>query len=324
MGIFMNPHEKKKFLFYTCFAVACFAFVVLLELLVSAPSASVGDFPQTDPARMRATPPVLFFLVVYFGVFFAGLWNLGVCAHRKLRGLSLFDFRARVRRLPVSAVGASQIFFFVAAFLVILQIVTLVLVLWLEMVSMTLAVILNFALQVGVVAVLLRSLSGEFLNVKEGARHTKMVLRLFTASLPLLLFAVILNAFLVRLLPIEPSMNPAVQMVLALPEGPLLLLFIIQGVILAPLAEELFFRVFAFKLLRRRWAFWPAAALLSSVFAVIHRASVNILPLFVLSMVLCYLYEKTQSAFPPILFHAVFNGFNFIMVLLVKAQITAG
>jgi len=97
-----------------------------------------------------------------------------------------------------------------------------------------------------------------------------------------------------------------------------LLLISIAVVIAAPLAEEMFFRGFAFRGLITRKKFWPAAILVSIVFAVIHIEPANILPIFVLSLVLCWFQWRTSSVIPPIIGHATYNGVQIVAWLIAR------
>lgn len=79
--------------------------------------------------------------------------------------------------------------------------------------------------------------------------------------------------------------------------------------LLAPLAEELFFRgllqTFLGHLLRDRWR---AIVVTSIVFGAIHFPQPHaVLALAALSVLIGYAYERTGSILPPILIHALFN-----------------
>jgi membrane protease YdiL (CAAX protease family) len=81
--------------------------------------------------------------------------------------------------------------------------------------------------------------------------------------------------------------------------------------VVAPIAEEIFFRGFLFTALRR-WAGWVGGAVLSgAVFAAIHVGSLDaiFLPaLVVLGFLLAALYKQTGSLLPCMAFHAVNNS----------------
>ena len=100
----------------------------------------------------------------------------------------------------------------------------------------------------------------------------------------------------------------------------------ISLVVLPPLAEEILFRGFLFTGFRTAWKFLPAALLTSILFAIGHLQFGSGAPLlwvaaidtFVLSLVLCYMREKTGSLWPGILIHAIKNGLAFSALFLLK------
>jgi membrane protease YdiL (CAAX protease family) len=81
--------------------------------------------------------------------------------------------------------------------------------------------------------------------------------------------------------------------------------------VVAPLAEELFFRGFVFTTLWR-WLGWlPGALLAGAIFAVIHVGSVDAIflpPLVLLGFGLCVLYRQTGSLLPCFALHALNNS----------------
>ncbi len=87
-------------------------------------------------------------------------------------------------------------------------------------------------------------------------------------------------------------------------------------VVLRPFAEELIFRGFVLTGLRRRLPFWAAAIAVSALFAWIHGQWNVGLDVFVMSMVSCYLVEKTKSLWPAIFLHMFKNGVAFYLVYL--------
>jgi membrane protease YdiL (CAAX protease family) len=81
--------------------------------------------------------------------------------------------------------------------------------------------------------------------------------------------------------------------------------------VIAPLAEEFFFRGFVFTTLWR-WIGWlPGAVLAGAIFAFIHIGSVAAVflpPLVLLGFLLCVLYKQTGSLLPCFALHALNNG----------------
>lgn len=86
------------------------------------------------------------------------------------------------------------------------------------------------------------------------------------------------------------------------------LLFFIGGAVIAPVVEEIFFRGFVFAGLRPRYG-WQKAAVISAVlFALLHFTLTAILPIFILGLIFAYLYQISESIWPPILMHMLTNA----------------
>ena len=84
--------------------------------------------------------------------------------------------------------------------------------------------------------------------------------------------------------------------------------------VLAPVCEEFLFRGFIFGALRNWRGPWPAAILTGILFGGVHAFSapaVDLVPLAVLGVVLCLLYERTGSLYPCIGLHALNNSIAF-------------
>ncbi len=84
--------------------------------------------------------------------------------------------------------------------------------------------------------------------------------------------------------------------------------------VIAPLAEETFFRGYFFGALRNWRGPWPAAVVTGAVFGAIHVGSapaVFLLPLGILGFMLCIVRWKTGSLLPCIALHAINNALAF-------------
>lgn len=106
---------------------------------------------------------------------------------------------------------------------------------------------------------------------------------------------------------------------------PELLLTFVSLAILPPLAEEIVFRGFMFAGLRRAWPFITATLITSVVFAAGHLLGgmsgepllwIAAIDTFVLSLVLCYLREKSGSLWPSIYVHGIKNSMAFSVLFL--------
>lgn len=90
-------------------------------------------------------------------------------------------------------------------------------------------------------------------------------------------------------------------------EAPLPLL-ILAAVVLAPLAEEVFFRGFVFGGLRRSLGFGGAALFSSALFAVLHMMWVSSPPLFLVGLGAAIQYGRYRSLAAPLALHIAFNA----------------
>jgi hypothetical protein len=95
-------------------------------------------------------------------------------------------------------------------------------------------------------------------------------------------------------------------------------------VVIAPVAEEFFFRgmlyPFVKQLGRPRLAWFGV----SFLFALIHWDAAAFVALFLLALVLTWLYEKTDNLLVPIVAHAFFNAVNLILLCLFHNEFKPG
>lgn len=89
------------------------------------------------------------------------------------------------------------------------------------------------------------------------------------------------------------------------------LAFSLAAIVVAPVAEELFFRGFVYRALRNRMAVWAACSINAAVFSLVHVQYLATPAVFVVIAVFavgaCLAYEYTGSIFAPIAMHAAFN-----------------
>lgn len=87
-------------------------------------------------------------------------------------------------------------------------------------------------------------------------------------------------------------------------------------VILTPIFEETLFRGVLFKGLRHRVPFWLSAVITSLIFAAAHLQLNVAVDTFALSLILCYLVERSSSIYPAILLHALKNALAFSLLFI--------
>jgi len=114
-------------------------------------------------------------------------------------------------------------------------------------------------------------------------------------------------------LPTEPQ---ELVGLLAQAKSPALVAFVIAlALVLAPVAEELVFRVGIFRFLRARAPGWVAYVVSAGLFAALHGNWFGSLPLFILGLVFAASYERTGRIAVPMLAHALFNLNTLLLVL---------
>jgi hypothetical protein len=85
--------------------------------------------------------------------------------------------------------------------------------------------------------------------------------------------------------------------------------FILVGVIVAPIVEEVFFRGFLFQGFRQRYGWVAAIGISSFIFAAAHLDPVAFIPTFILGAVLAYVYHRSNSVWPGVILHFLVNAF---------------
>ena len=93
-------------------------------------------------------------------------------------------------------------------------------------------------------------------------------------------------------------------------------LFAITAVVVAPIAEETFFRSFMFQGIRKRLNFAWAAIISAAIFSLAHLSPSGLVPIFILGLMLAWLYNKTQSIWPCIIVHAAYNSIALIFMII--------
>ncbi|NMB10902.1 MAG: CPBP family intramembrane metalloprotease [Firmicutes bacterium] len=78
-------------------------------------------------------------------------------------------------------------------------------------------------------------------------------------------------------------------------------------VFIAPIAEETFFRGYAYSVFHQRWGSVGALLLSSLLFAVVHMYVIHFLPVFLLGLLLGLAYEWRKTLVTPIVAHGVMN-----------------
>jgi hypothetical protein len=89
------------------------------------------------------------------------------------------------------------------------------------------------------------------------------------------------------------------------------------GGVVAPVAEEAFFRGFLFAGLKKYWGRLAGALLSAALFTVAHILPTSFPPIFVLGVLFALLYDYTGSIWPAVALHGVINSLSFVAAYLV-------
>ncbi len=131
--------------------------------------------------------------------------------------------------------------------------------------------------------------------------------------------AAVLPVYLATLTTLEfrsdATVHPFLQLIRTEGSFSVTVLLFTSAVILAPLSEELIFRVILQGQLQRHVSPTAAILLSSTLFSAIHGFP-DVIGLFPLAAVLGFLYWRTGSYLTVVVTHAAFNGVNMTMMML--------
>lgn len=145
--------------------------------------------------------------------------------------------------------------------------------------------------------------------------------------LPALLIVQLLAAGAVNLLIIAPLMggefeNPQIEMITGgqMPSASDFVSLLLVVAILAPIAEELFFRGMLYPLIRQRLSMWSAILLNAALFSVVHFIPVLLPALFVVGIMLAWVRERSGSVIPSMILHFLQNSLAVISIYVMMSQ----
>ncbi len=312
----LKQHLNRKNL-YLALSLLCWIGIILFENIFSEQplnSARIGL--KIEPEKIKAhLLPLLALSLFYLLLFLIGLINLLHLAIKK-------DFfktqEGPQNKFPLTSEKSTQLLFFVSAFsLIIYSLGFLVYLYKIKINPFAFVVLSNLLLEITIIVLIYLFLS-QSLSLSFKKLDLLLVFKIYTAVIPLLLFFLILSEFILDKFGISPRINPAISLIFALKNKVLFSLFILQIILVGPLAEELFFRGFIYRWVRERLSFLKASILSSLFFAFLHKTPQEFLALSVLGVALCYLYEKTQNILTPVAFHILHNALTLSLLFFVK------
>lgn len=161
-------------------------------------------------------------------------------------------------------------------------------------------------------------LSGLGITFKNIIRNMRIAIGGYFTIIPVLAIIMILVFIGVRIFNYEPPETKALEILYQAKGTKLLFILTALVTIIGPIAEELFFRGFAYPVFRKKIGVRNAILVVSLIFAMLHMNIVSFFPILVLGILLAYLYEKTGSIIPSIAVHIIHNSGVIFFVFLYK------
>jgi len=135
----------------------------------------------------------------------------------------------------------------------------------------------------------------------------------YLAMLPVLLFYVLLYHVFLQWTGYETKPQEMLQWFAGQDRGTWQAMYLVAlAVVLAPVAEELFFRGLILPAMARRMGIGAAVTVSSALFALLHMHVPSLVPLFIFSIALSLAYIHTRSIITPIVMHALFNAISLL------------
>ena len=161
-------------------------------------------------------------------------------------------------------------------------------------------------------------LAGIGLTFKNMGRDIRIAVGGYLTIVPVLAIIMIIVFIGLKVFNYEPPETKALEMLYESKGTRLLLILTVLVTVIGPIAEELFFRGFAYPVFRKKVGVRNAILLVSVIFAMLHMNIVSFFPILALGILLAYLYEKTGSLIPSITVHVIHNSAVIFFVYLYK------
>lgn len=159
------------------------------------------------------------------------------------------------------------------------------------------------------------------LKMKDAGKHLYWAVLSYIAVLPPLVFILLFLMWICHIFDYQPPPQPLIDLFMEEKNiWPLVFsAFIIM--LIGPLAEELFFRGFAYNAIKKKWGAKRAMAVTAVVFAALHGIGFGFLPIMALGFLLAYSYEQAGSLVPAVAIHILHNSIMVLLLLLGRALV---
>lgn len=150
-------------------------------------------------------------------------------------------------------------------------------------------------------------------------RQVKIGAVFYLASIPFILFGTIIYQFILFRLGVQPDTQDVIEIFMTSPSGVRVAL-LFSAIVIAPIFEEALFRGIGLPLFIRQFGAGAAIVMVSAIFAGFHFHLASFLPLFLLAVSFSLAYVYTGSLIVPTVMHALFNGVNLALVILISEK----
>jgi hypothetical protein len=255
------------------------------------------------------------FSLMYLTMFFVGLAKVINFTIKKIKNRKIVShFPQKLSILPFQK---TKLLFFVLFFIFIILSLQEIFYFFKRTDHFLFAILINLILELGIIAIILKYYP---LNLSKFDFKIKpfYLVHLYLIIFPFIVSTLFLNGLILEKLGIKPTVNPAIGLIFTLKNKFLLFLLSLQIVIIGPIAEELLFRRFIYRWLREKFSFLISTLLVSFGFSLLHQNIFYLPSLFIVSISLCYLYEKTKNILNPIILHSLHNSLNLLFAFMLR------
>ncbi|MEI8348835.1 MAG: type II CAAX endopeptidase family protein [Candidatus Omnitrophota bacterium] len=313
--------KKNKYILLT---LVCIIAIVLLQNSIPSKFSTKNAYePTFDKQRLTNNPHTqtfVFFVTLFIFLLLTGTVHLILYSIKLFRKKASLQFETIQKSFPLDQETTGKLIFLVTLFVFCTYVIEISAAIFqLNINRLELALTLNLALELGIIGIIRCFLPGKFLDFSIAKNDFDYLVKVYITILPLITGLLLFNTFLTEKSGMKIVQNPVIGLFLAFKNTKIIALIVLQVILFGPVAEELFFRAIIYKCARKRYGFWLSAILSSVIFSMLHRTPQDILPLLFLSIVLCYVYEKTQHISAPITLHIIHNTFNLSFLMILKS-----
>lgn len=314
-------HLIKKHI-YAILSFFCIPIIIYIQIDQPKKDVSAQDFPfNITPETLLNNPHagvITIISLLYIILLLAGIIALSLFILKKSKHQELIPQQTQ-EPFPLPYRKTTQLLFIVLFAMILPYFFkTLLINLSKKTNPLAIPIILNLFLECFVIWLVYSFLRFKKMVLTLSKKEIQITLKTFIALIPLTCIALLINKLIVDSSGIKSQINPAITILFSLKNPFLLTILFFQVIFIGPVAEEFLFRTFLYKALKKKSTFLISGLFTSIIFAFAHGTPQDFLPLLTISMTLCYLYEKTQKVSTIILLHALHNGLNFSLLLIIK------